>query len=59
MATSSFNKDFVVTDEKSIQQLKSELYKPRVVEVKKRYHKKDKVKGISLLRQRLSSLETY
>jgi hypothetical protein len=59
MATASFNKDFVVTDEESIQQLKSELCKPRVVEVKKRDHKKDKVKGIGLLRQRLSSLETY
>ncbi|QDO84026.1 hypothetical protein FM037_13220 [Shewanella psychropiezotolerans] len=57
MATASFNKDFVVTDEKSIQQLKSELCKPRVVEVKKRDQKKDKVKGISLLRQRLSSLD--
>jgi len=58
MTTASFNKDFVVTDEKSIQQLKSELYKPRVVKVKPRDHKRDKVKGISLLRQRLSNLQT-
>lgn len=58
MATASFNKDFVVTDKKSIQQLKNDFNKPHVVTVKVRDYEKDKVKGISLLRQRLSTLET-
>ncbi|WP_372943247.1 hypothetical protein [Shewanella sp.] len=58
MATASFNKDFVVTDKKSVQQLKSDFNNPQVVIVKVRDYKKDKAKGISLLRQRLSTLET-
>ncbi|MBB1362141.1 hypothetical protein H5125_08260 [Shewanella sp. SR44-4] len=58
MATASFNKDFVVTDKKSVQQLKNDFNNPHVVTVKVRDYKKDKVKGISLLKQRLSTLET-
>ncbi len=58
MATTSFNKDFIITDSKSIRQFRDDLQKPQIVTVKNRDHKKDKVKGICLLKQRLSNLET-
>lgn len=55
MTTASFEKDFIVEDELSIQQIRKDLGKPRQVQVKKRDYKAENAKGIELLKQRLSS----
>ena len=53
MATSSFNKNFVVTDQECIKQLRISLNQPRRVEIKKRDYEADKIKGLALLKQQL------
>ena len=58
MATTSFFKDFVVTDTKSIQQLQNDLQFLQVVAIKSRNHENDKIKSINLLKQRLLTLTT-
>ncbi|WP_435234495.1 hypothetical protein ACR30L_12025 [Psychromonas sp. PT13] len=56
MATTSFNKNFVVSDKKSIRQLKADINSPRKVFIKEYDRKAENAKGIKLLKQRLSSL---
>jgi hypothetical protein len=58
MATTSFNKDFVISDEKSVIAFQVNLTNPRKIKVVPRDLKADKIKGIKLLKQRLSVLET-
>jgi hypothetical protein len=55
MATTSFDKDFKVTDDKVIKKFKSAAANPRSVAVKKRNYESDKSKGIQLLTRQLSS----
>jgi hypothetical protein len=59
MATSSFERSFVVTDSDAIKQLHNDLQNPRKVTIITRDKKADSEKGIELLKQRLSNLETY
>lgn len=54
MATSSFTKNFVVTDQNSIRQLKADIKKSRKILIKKYDLKAESEKGIQLLTQRLS-----
>lgn len=56
MATSSFSKYFVVTDQCSIEQFKRDLDNPRHIVVKKRDYKADEQKSIALIKQRLLNL---
>lgn len=58
MATTSFDKSFVVTDQESIDRLHHDLAHPRLVKVNKRNYKAESAKGIKLLKQRLSNSET-
>ncbi len=58
MATTSFEKSFVVTDNDSIAQVKKDLANPVKVVVKQRDYKADKKKGLTLLAQQLSALGT-
>lgn len=51
MATTSFNKEFVVTDEKSIQRIRWDLAHPRRVVIKRRNYSADSKKGIKLFTQ--------
>jgi hypothetical protein len=55
MATTSFDKDFKVTDEAAIKRLKSAAANPIGVVVKKRDYASDKSEGMQLLKQKLSS----
>lgn len=57
MATTSFDKDFKLTDEATITRLKRAAVTPRVVVIKKRDYASDKSEGIKLLKQKLSSTE--
>ncbi|MFT6347108.1 MAG: hypothetical protein ACJAYB_000089 [Psychromonas sp.] len=57
MATTSFNKNFVVTDQTSIKNLAKDLLTPHKIVINKRDYQTDKVKGIELLKQRLLSLK--
>jgi hypothetical protein len=58
MATVSFDKGFVVRDKESIDRIHYDLKHPRIVRIKKRNYKAESKRGIRLLKQRLSSLET-
>lgn len=58
MATASFDKSFVVNDEKAIKQIQFDLKNPHKVTIIKRDLKADSEKGIQLLKQQLSNLET-
>ncbi|ENR6547674.1 hypothetical protein ACEWOX_003422 [Vibrio cholerae] len=55
MATTSFDKDFKVTDDKVINKFKMAAENPRKVVVKKRNYESDKSKGIQLLTRQLSN----
>lgn len=55
MASTSFDKDFKVSDDKAIEKFKLAAKKPRKVAIKKRDYESDKLKGIKLLTQRLSN----
>ncbi|MDD9177583.1 MULTISPECIES: hypothetical protein [Aliivibrio] len=55
MATTSFDKDFKVTDDKVINKFKMAAANPRKVAVKKRNYESDKSKGIQLLTRQLSN----
>ena len=57
MPTSSFDKSFVVSDEKAIQQLKSDIENPKKVIVKKRNFESDRISGIQLIKDTLASKE--
>lgn len=54
MATTSFEKNFVVTDPNAIKAFKENCKKAHKVTTNNRNHEADRVKGIALLRQRLS-----
>jgi hypothetical protein len=54
MATTSFEKNFVVTDPNAIRAFKENCKKAHKVTTNNRNHEADRVKGIALLRQRLS-----
>ena len=56
MATASFDKDFVVTDQESIKKLKADMVHPRKVTIKKYNREAENRKGIQLLKQRLPNL---
>lgn len=58
MATASFERSFVVNDSKSIEQIHKDLAAPRRIKIKKRDYQAESEKGIQLLKQRLSNLET-
>lgn len=58
MATTSFDKSFVVTDQESIDRIYNDLAHPRLIKVAKRDYKAEGAKGIKLLKQRLSNSET-
>lgn len=58
MATTSFDKVFVVSDQESIKIFNQNLKKPVKIKVSSHNLKADKKKGISLLKQQLSALET-
>lgn len=58
MATVSFDKNFVVSDKKSIEKIYQDLAAPRRIIVKKRDYESENQRGIQLLKQRLSSSET-
>ncbi len=55
MATTSFDKDFKVTDDKVIKEFKSAAANPRIIAVHKRNYESDKSKGIQLLTRLLSN----
>ena len=59
MATTSFGKNFVVSDQNSINQLKSDFSNPRKVTTKKRNIEAENVQGIKLLKQQLFNLARY
>jgi hypothetical protein len=58
MATTSFNKDFVISDTKSIKAFQAQVASPRKIVITPRDLQADKVKGIQLLKQQLSASET-
>jgi hypothetical protein len=58
MATTSFDRSFVVTDPVSIKQFKQDLDNPTKVKFAKRDLEEDKHKGIASLKRRLSTLTT-
>ncbi|ALO36325.1 hypothetical protein CMT41_17475 [Colwellia sp. MT41] len=58
MATTSFDKVFVVSDQKSIKAFNQNLNNPVRVKVNSHNLNTDRKKGISLLKQQLSALET-
>ena len=51
MATSSFDKSFVVTDKESANKLREELAKKNVIKVKKTNLEKNSEKGLKLLKE--------
>lgn len=55
MATTSFDKSFIVSDQNSIKQLKSDFTNPRKVSSEARNVKAENQQGIQLLKQRLSN----
>ena len=55
MATTSFDKRFIVSDQKSIEQLKSGFTNSRKVSIKARNVSAENERGIQLLKQRLSN----
>ena len=55
MATTSFDKSFVISDQNSIKQIKSDFANPRKVSLNARNVRAENEKGIQLLKQRLSS----
>lgn len=59
MATTSFDKNFIVTDEKAIAKFKRSTTAPRKVTVKQRNYESDKEKGIQRLKLKLLSSATY
>ena len=56
MATSSFNKHFVVTDQESIERLKTDLNTPRKVTINSYDRHTENKKGSQLLKQQLLKL---
>lgn len=58
MATTSFDKNFKVTDEQSIEKFKNAAANPRKITVKQKNDAADKSKGIQLLAQQLLNLGT-
>lgn len=58
MATTSFDKDFVVSHNESIKAFNNSLSNPRQIKVPLRDLKIDGVKGIQLLKQKLSAWGT-
>lgn len=58
MSTASFERSFVFSSEESVSIISNELVNPKKVKLKKRDYEADKIKGISLLQQRFSKLET-
>ncbi len=56
MATASFDKNFVMTDQDSIKQLKADMKNPRKVTIIKYDREAENRKGIQLLKQRLPNL---
>lgn len=58
MATTSFDRDFQVSDIKVIEKFKHSATNPRKIEIKKRDYESDKSKGIQLLTRQLSNSET-
>lgn len=58
MATTSFDKNFTVTDESAIKKFKHAAKHPRKVSVTKRDYESDKEKGIQLLTRKLSNSVT-
>ncbi|EXJ11027.1 hypothetical protein [Nitrincola nitratireducens] len=59
MATTSFDKCFVVTDQESIERIYYDLAHPRLIKVAKCDYKAESAKGLKLLKQRLSKSETF
>ncbi|MDM1292576.1 hypothetical protein [Acinetobacter indicus] len=55
MATVSFNKSFVVDSPVAFNAIIKDLEEPRKVEISNRDYKAENVKGIQLLKQRLSN----
>lgn len=55
MATISFNKSFVIENPSVINAIINDLENPRKIEVSTRDYKAENVKGIKLLKQRLSN----
>lgn len=58
MATTSFDKNFKVSDVKVIAKFKNAAVHPRKIAIKKRNYEYDKSKGIQLLTRQLSNSET-
>jgi hypothetical protein len=58
MATTSFDKNFKVSDVQVIDKFKSAAANPRKIAVKKRNYESDKSKGIQLLIRQLSNSGT-
>ena len=56
MATTSFNKNFVVSDASGVKQLKADLKQPRKVVVREYDRVAEDKKGIELFKQRFSDL---
>jgi hypothetical protein len=55
MATVSFNKSFVMENQVAFDAIINDLENPRKVKVAKRDYNAENVKGIQLLKQRLSN----
>lgn len=55
MATISFNKSFIVSNPNSFNAIINDLENPRKVEISERDYKAENIKGIKLLKQRLSN----
>lgn len=58
MATTSFDREYVVTEIKSANKLSSDMEKPVKVQAAKRDYAKERQKGVRILKQQFSSLET-
>jgi hypothetical protein len=58
MATTSFNKDFVISDAKSIKVFQAQVENPKKIVITSRDLQAEKVKGIQLLKQQLSASVT-
>jgi len=58
MATSSFDKIFVVKGEGSARVLRAALANPIEVQVQQRDYKKEAEEGLALLKQKLSRLQS-
>jgi hypothetical protein len=57
MPTSSFDKEFIVTDYEAIRQLKSDMENPIKVTVKKRNYESDRRSGIQIIKDKLGTEE--